>query len=208
MPEVVMGFPKASALGGGSDDVVSLHAKVNDDGGASGRYGGSIVLRFEDNIVLNGPGVDFTVFENAFHLIGSNEVWIEPAVVDVSVDGVNFYRFPFDFVPHYDEQGQLNLANPYVYAQGFAGVRPVYSFLGGPDPRDPKVSGGDSFDLSAIREVELKWIQFIRITSTGDAWLRDGNGDLVRHSHKSPSWGASGTGNSGFDLDAVCAVNY
>ena len=72
---------------------------------------------------------------------------------------------------------------------------------------NPAVSGGDFFDLSSISP-NLTWIQYIRITSTGDNWLMDMNGDMVRHTNQAPTWGASGTGNSGFDLDAVAAVNY
>ena len=74
-----------------------------------------------------------------------------------------------------------------------------------PDPRNPSVSGGDSFDLSWISST-LKWIRFVKITSTGDRWLTDADGDKVRH--VSGLGALSGTGSSGFDLDAVCAVKY
>ena len=207
MPNVVLGPPRGAGEYAGSLDVVSFHAKVNNDSGAAAPYGGSVVLKFNNNIVVNGPGVDFTIFENALHAFSTTNYFIEPAVVDVSYDGVNFYRFPFDFVPHYTPQNQLDLQNPFAYPTGFAGVKPVLSNNLVPDPTDPAVSGGDSFDLNNISP-NLTWIQYVRITSTGDNWLQDMNGDFVRHTHGSPTWGASGTGNSGFDLDAVAAVNY
>lgn len=207
LPSIVFGPPKGSGEWIGSVDVVSLHAAINDNQGTSGQYGGSITLKFNDAIVVNAEGVDFTIFENAFRSYGTDFYWIEPAIVEVSFNGVDYYRFPFDFVPHYDNNGNLDLGNPFSYAYGFAGKSPVFSLNNDPDPRNPSVSGGDSFDLNNLAE-KPSWIQYIRIISTGDNWLQDVNGDFVRHSHRAPTWGASGTGNSGFDLDAVCAVNY
>ena len=206
--QVVVGPPQGRGETQGSFDVVALGAKVNSDSGISAPYGGSITVRFSNNIVVNGSGVDFSVFENPIRLAGTDIYFVEPAVVDVSADGVNFYRFPFDFVPHYDAAGELNLGNPLCYARGFAGIKPVYSYLGGPDPTNPNLSGGDQFDLSDIQAANLSWIQYVRLTSTGDSWLTDINGDLVRHSNDAPTFGASGKGNSGFDFDAIAAVNY
>ena len=206
LPQIVLGAPAGTGEFFGSTDVVSIHAKANEDGGQSAPYGGSITLGFDDNIVVNGPGADFTVFENAFRLAGTDTYWMEPAVVEVSADGLNFYRFPFDFVPHFDDEGGLDLRNPFSYSSGFAGVKPVFSNAGTPDPTNPALSGGDQFDLSAITEVNLSWIRFVRIISTGDNWLIDVNGDPVRHI--SETGALDGTATSGFDLDAITAVNY
>ena len=207
MPNIVLGAPMGGGNFAGSLDAVSLHAKVSEKPGAPGIYGGSIVLEFTDNIVVNQNGPDFTIFENAFRMGGTDGYWMEPATVEVSVDGIQFYRFPFDYVPHYNEDNSINLYHPFSYAKGFAGVKPVYSKNGSPDPTNPLVSGGDQFDLSDLSQ-KLSWIRYIRITSTGDNWLRDMNGDYVRHTNEAPSWGANGSGNSGFDLDAVSAINY
>jgi hypothetical protein len=127
---------------------------------------------------------------------------MEPAVVAVSRDGKQFSTFPFDFVPHYNETGDINCYNPYCYFKGFAGVNPVSSNNLSPDPRTA-AAGGDRFDL---REIGLTWIRFVRITATGDNWLTDMNGDSVRHIQDMNACG--GSGSSGFDLDAVCAINY
>lgn len=207
MPDVVLGSPIGGGEWSGSLDVVSLHARVNDDGGATPPYGGSIILRFTDNVVVDSQGPDFTIFENAFHINGTDSYFMEPAVVDVSQDGIHYYRFSFDYVPHYNGD-ELDFYNPYSYAFGFAGIKPVYSYNGDPDPTDPSLSGGDRFDLTDLVGVNLTWIQYVKITSTGDSWLTDINGDLVRHSHEWPTWACSGTTNSGFDLDAVIAINY
>ncbi len=50
--------------------------------------GGSAILTFE-NPIKNGPGWDFAVFENAF-----NDNFLELAFVEVSSDGMNYFRFP------------------------------------------------------------------------------------------------------------------
>lgn len=54
--------------------------------------GGSVTLRF-DPPIRNGIGPDFCVFENAFES-GGGYAFLELAYVDVSSDGVNFFRFP------------------------------------------------------------------------------------------------------------------
>jgi hypothetical protein len=207
-----LGPPRGAGWAMGSTHVVSLHARANTDGGASAPYGGSITLAFADNIVVNGPGNDFTVFENAFYAGGDpSRRWMEPAIVSVSKDGKRFFTFPFDFVPHFNTDGTPNCYNPYCYinadgsSRGFAGVTPVHSVNGNPDPRIA-AAGGDSFDLDSITAARLDWIRYVRITATGDNWLVDINGDRVRHVTDMGS--CSGAGASGFDLDAVCAINY
>lgn len=210
MPNNVLGPP-----GGGGDfapqnsptQLVSLHAKVNDDEGRSAPYGGYIVLEFRDNIIVNGEGVDFTIFENPFFVNGDfSNRFMEPAVVSVSQDGETFYTFPFDYVPHFDSAHREVTNNPFSYALGFAGIRPVYSSGGFPDPTHPAVSGGDSFDLSAVPDKKLKWVRFVKVQSTGDNWLVDAQGDRVRHT--SDGQATIGGNKSGFDLDAVAAVHY
>lgn len=207
-----LGAPHGTGAAMGSTHAVSLHAKANTDNGASAPYGGSITLAFKNNVVVNGPGNDFIVFENAF-CVGGDPArrWMEPAIVSVSKDGSRFYTFPCDFVPHYTASGDLNPYNPYCYinadgsSRGFAGVNPVYSSGASPDPRTA-AAGGDAFDLDDIAGVKLDWIRFVRLTATGDNWLVDSNGDRVRQTIDMGS--CSGTGSSGTDLDAICAVNY
>lgn len=208
MPDIVLGSPRGEGKDKGSLDTVSLHARVYD----GNRAGGSVILKFVDNLVWDGEGEDFTIFENVFDILGQESLrWMEPAIVAVSQDGDNYYTFPYDYVPHYDDNNEIDYYNPYSYmtssgaTRGFAGISPVFSNNGSPDPTNPSVSGGDSFDLEDLNR-DLTWIQYIKITSTGDGWLTDRNGDIVRHVR---DWRAcSGVNNSGFDLDAVSAVNY
>ncbi|MFH1037779.1 MAG: putative Ig domain-containing protein [PVC group bacterium] len=204
MPDIVLGSPRGEGKDQGSLDVVSLHARVYD---GTTPCGGTVILRFTGNLVFDGEGSDFTIFENVFDINGDeSKRWMEPAIISVSQDGKTYYTFPYDYRPSYYEDGSINYYNPYSYQEGFAGINPVFSNNGSPDPTNPSVSGGDSFDLDDLTGKDVNWIQYIRITATGDGWLNDGDGDPVRHIQDLGA--CSGAGSSGFDLDAVCAVNY
>jgi hypothetical protein len=183
MPDIVLGPPHGGGPFQGSTDTLSLG------------LGGWIELEFTDGVIVDGPGVDFTVFENAFLLQGlvTYPPFAEPATVSVSADGVEWRSFPC----------QLN-APPYY--PGCAGVYPVFANAadsGAPSPFvacsvpiqalvgvkfdafvPPDCSGGDSFDLA---DVDLPSARFVRIDASG---LQPGLG-----------------GTSGFDLDAVAAIH-
>jgi hypothetical protein len=202
LPDIVLGPPKGGGLAQGSVDVVSLGCRTNDDGGSNAPYGGGIIIEFVDNRAWDGPGPDLTIFENVFYVgMDPDARFMEPATVAVSQDGVTFHSFPCDFSPRYDSEGNLNLRHPYCYNSGFAGVNPVLSNGDYPDPTDPNVSGGDSFDLAGLG---LAWIRYVWVRSTGNRWRVDRDGDLVYHSEESGA--ASGNAKSGFDLDAAAAV--
>ena len=174
-------------------EVVSLHASVSG--------GGSIVLEFSDNIVTDEPGADFTVFENVFFVGGDpNNRFMEPAVVEVALFEGQWMRFPTRVSP--PATGEPNLRRPSYYAAGFTGVNATT----GDDPTDPSRSGGDSFDLRALNVLDLHWIRFIRIHSTGDSVMTDFSGTVIRHTSENNA--LSGTGSSGSDLDAVSAAHY
>lgn len=110
--------------------------------------GGTIVLCFEDNRIINGEGVDFTVFENAF-ISWSGGVVTEPAEVSVSQDGENWTILPWDTTG-----GALT---------GLAGVTPTED---NQNPTDPTLSGGDQFDLDLVG---LEWVSFVKIRDLGAA---------------------------------------
>ncbi len=66
----------------------AITGKADAPGVASLGDGGSAIVSFLTPIV-NGPGWDFAVFENAFV-----DTFLELAYVEVSSDGINFHRFP------------------------------------------------------------------------------------------------------------------
>jgi len=168
LPDIVLGSPRGLGASAGSLDVVSLGD------------GGSITVAFTDNEIVDGPGPDFTVFENAFNAPGLG-IFTEVGTVAASEDGVNFVEFPHG-------AGGSDLT-------GLAGVTPVYANADTNtiDPRDPTVSGGDQFDLATIG---LKSARYLRITDPGAAI------DDVGNHFPTP-----GPGKSGFDLDAVVAIH-
>lgn len=168
LPDVVLGTPRGLGLGAGSLDVVSLG------------NGGSITVAFADNRIVDGPGPDFTIFENAFNSPGLG-IFTEVGVVAVSEDGVNFVEFPHG-------AGGQDLA-------GLAGRTPVYANgdTNDVDPRDPAVSGGDQFDLATVG---LTSARYLRITDPGASI------DDVGNHFPTP-----GAGKSGFDLDAAIAIH-
>lgn len=160
MPGVVLGPPKGSGDLAGGTDVASL-----------GR-GGEIVVGFEVAIV-DGPGDDFVVFENPFQRPGAViEWWAELGEVSVSDDGTTWRTF------------SCRADGPRPHA-GCAGWSPVYS---APDngycPTDPRVAGGDGFDLGAVG---LRRARFVRIR------------DLGTRPVLPPA--------TGFDLDAVAVLH-
>jgi hypothetical protein len=66
----------------------SAVGKAGENGIISLGDGGNAILTFEKPIV-NGEGWDFAVFENSF-----DDYFLELAFVEVSSDGVNYFRFP------------------------------------------------------------------------------------------------------------------
>lgn len=105
--------------------------------------GGVIVVGLRSAVIVDGPGADFTIFENAFRFLG--RIYAEPAKVEVSKDGMMWKEFPFD---------SLTLI-------GCAGITPTT----GADPFDPAVSGGDTFDLATVGVDTVRWIRITDVTS-------------------------------------------
>ncbi len=135
LPNVVLGPPQGGGANAGSVDVLSL-----------GRDG-FIVLEFTDLAAIDGPGPDFTVFENVF------SGFRETGVVSVSDDGVNWQTFACAA-----EDSDAGFS-------GCAGLQPTFSSVDNSiSATDPLVSGGDSFDLATVG---LARARFVRIADSG-----------------------------------------
>lgn len=192
LPGIVLGPPGDSFPVTGSVSTVSL-----------GR-GGSIVLAFTDNTIVDGPGPDFIVFENAFFKsfvpADPNQaytVFAEPGAVAGSEDGVTFVEFPYQAsalsLVGSGNDGTPSSALPLL--AGLAGITPSFTgnwtILDDPDGWDPAGSGGvsgaggDAFDLA---DIGLQTVRFVRIIDLG---LPTGSAGPAE----------------GFDLDAVVALN-
>ncbi len=150
--------------------------------------GGMATLEFNSHII-DGPGFDFAVFENAFM-----DDFLELAFVEVSSDGLHFVRFPsasltssasqkgaFDRI---DAQKINNLAGKY---------RTLY---------------GTPFDLSVLDTssvLDMKNITHIRIIDVvGNITFFssfDASGNIINDPWPTPFYSC------GFDLDAVGILN-
>ncbi len=167
MPEIVRGPPASEKDSQGSFDVVSLGS------------GGVITLELGCPII-DGEGVDFIVYENAFFVAVPTEdnglaeavVFSEPGEVAVSADGEEFVAFPC--TPSGQRDDGVN---------GCAGTAPVRANARNGLAGDFEDGGGDGFDLAAL---DVDQARFVRITDRSAG----GGGD-----------------NAGFDLDAVAVVS-
>ena len=141
---------------------------VNGVRGAGERAGGTdvfslrpderLVLRWSGRRVVDGPGADLVVFENAFR-VDESAWFLDPVVVEVSRDGVTWVAFPHDY-----EADDETVYDPRPAAwSGFAGLGSV-TLHEEDRPLDPfdRGAGGDAFDLADLEGAE------------GDAIRREG----------------------------------
>ncbi|HVU02991.1 MAG TPA: hypothetical protein VHE30_14625 [Polyangiaceae bacterium] len=126
--------------------------------------GGTVTLGFGEDAIVDGPGPDFVVFENAFAIdCDPANVFAELATVEVSDDGVTWRAYPCTATKA-----------PYGAC---AGTHPVYANArtNTIDPRDPSVAGGDAYDLA---DVGLSRARLVRITDRPDTTGISGVFDL------------------------------
>lgn len=151
--------------------------------------GGIAVITFS-NPIKNGPGYDFAVFENAF-----NDSFLELAFVEVSSDGVNYFRFPatcnLPTSPQYTNDATMdatkinNLAGKY---------RSLYG-----TPFDlQELAGIIQLDITSITHVKI--IDVVGSINTLYATY-DKNSNIINDPWPTPF------PSSGFDLDAVGVIN-
>ena len=173
------------ALGkpGGTYDVVSLGD------------GGTATLTFESPI-YNGEGPDFAVFENGFANAVNPDTWaLELGFVEVSSDGVNFFRFPA--VTYVQTETQLGNAGSIVPAQLHNCASKYGAFYGTP------------FDLDEVEDNELldkNRVTHVRIVDVvgnidPEYATKDSEGHIVND-----PW-PTAFASSGFDLDAVGVIH-
>ncbi|MCA9586922.1 MAG: cell surface protein [Myxococcales bacterium] len=166
MPEILFGPPEGAGDFMGSFDVVTLG------------IGGEIVVSFEPNAIVDGPGPDFIVFENAFYAAGNPQTpAADLAEVSVSDDGVTWKTYTC----------APGATPPFAPCAGWTPVRS--SSANGVSPFDPATAGGEAFDLA---DVGLARARFVRI--------RDRSTLTCPDSGPKPN-------NLGFDLDAIAVLH-
>ncbi|MGO1584879.1 T9SS type A sorting domain-containing protein [Mesonia sp.] len=167
----------SNAIGVVSNSVVSL-------GDA-----GEAILTF-DTPIANGSGYDFAVFENSF-----SETFLELAFVEVSSDGVNYFRFP----SHSETQTQTQVG-------GFGSVDATYlNNLAG------KYEGlfGTPFDLDEVADNSLldknsiTHVKIIDVVGSinPDYASYDSQGNIINDPFPTPFY------SGGFDLDGIGVIH-
>lgn len=153
--------------------------------------GGSITLTFSPPLA-DGEGPDLAVFENSFR-----ESFLELAFVEVSSDGVNFFRFPAVSLTPTMRQATMNTAIDPTNLHNLAGKH--------------RARNGTPFDLRELSAhtaagLNLQHVTHVRIVdvvgSLNPAYgSQDSLGNWVNE-----AW-PTAFENGGFDLDAVAALN-
>jgi hypothetical protein len=135
-PNNIFGNPTISASkhipASAESDIVSLG------------FGGEIIVGNKDYYIIDKEGPDFIIFENVFSNYAETKVFVEPAIVSVSKDGINYIEFPYN-------------------SETLEGLAGVHWTNGDQDCFDYSVSGGDAFDLSTIG---IDSIRYIKIKDT------------------------------------------
>jgi len=168
----------ASALGIADNSVVSLGD------------GGQLTVGFE-RAITDGPGFDFAVFENGFA-----DTFLELAFVEVSSNGVDFFRFPaVSLTPTATQVGSFGALDP-TNLDNLAG-----SFRGG---------FGTPFDLGLLRGVSplldvdrVQQVRILDVVGTIDPLFATFDSQIHVVNDPWPTAFASG----GFDLDAVAVLH-
>lgn len=150
---------------------------------------GTALLTFEKPIG-NGSGFDFAVFENSF-----SDTFLELAFVEVSSDGVNYFRFPAHSETQTDTQvGGFGSIDP-TYINNFAGK--YRAMFGTPFDLD------DVEDNALLNKNNITHVKLIDVVGSIDPQFAsyDSFGNAVNDPFPTPFW------SSGFDLDAVGVIN-
>lgn len=151
--------------------------------------GGYAVVTFS-NPITNGPGPDFAVFENAF-----NDSFLELAFVEVSSDGVNYFRFP----------ATSNLPTSPQYTNDAAMDATKVDNLAG----KYRTQYGTPFDLqelTGIPQLNVNLITHVKIIDVVGSinspyGTYDKNNNIINDPWPTPFI------SSGFDLDAIGVIN-
>ena len=150
--------------------------------------GGAAVLGFPQPII-NGPGFDFAVFENAF-----NDSFLELAHVEVSEDGKRYFRFPSISLSQFSNQ-----------TEPFGTTYPdsIYNLAG-----RFRMPYGTPFDLSDFNDTPdfpnvINYVKIVDVVGSINPLLgtKDSKGSVIND-----PW-PTNFASSGFDLDAVGVIN-
>jgi hypothetical protein len=183
-----------TALGYPTDGVDSDALGEADDYTVSLGDGGTATLTFNYPI-YNGDGFDFAVFENGFMTNDSNLAFLELGFVEVSSDGVHFFRFPS--ISHVEDSVQTG-----AFASTDGGQ--LYDLAG-----KYIADYGTPFDLQELADTpgldinNVTYVRVIDVVGSIDSQYatHDSKGNIVNDPWPTPF------ASCGFDLDAVGIIH-
>jgi hypothetical protein len=138
--------------------------------------GGQITFAF-DTLIVNKEGPDFATFENSF-----THTFLELAWVEVSLDGVNFERFP-----NYSKTTSPVAAFGTILPTEIHGYCSKY-----------KQGYGTPFDLDSVSLDTIRYVRIIDIVGNGNAL--DSDGHIIYDPYPT-------TGSAGVDIDAIGVIH-
>jgi hypothetical protein len=179
------------------------YASIGDSSSALGTPDGGIVSLGDSGVadltfthpLINGPGPDFAVFENGFrNTADSAQAFLELAFVEVSSDGINYFRFPATSLTQINTQiGNSN----YIDATNINNLAGKYvATYGTPFDLD---------ELAATPGLDVNSITHLRIIDVVGDIGAHASGDNIGHTINDPYPTAFASG--GFDLDAVGVIH-
>lgn len=149
-----------------------------------------------DAPIYNGSGADFAVFENGFaNPANAEEAFLELAFVEVSSDGVHYFRFPA--TSNTQDTLQIRGAGDYMNARYINNLAGKYV-----------ANYGTPFDLqelAGISGLDIDNITHVRIVDVIGSISEHASLDNAGHKINDPYPTAFATG--GFDLDAVGVIH-
>lgn len=152
--------------------------------------GGFAIVTFQ-NPIRNGEGFDFAIFENSF-----SDVFLELAFVEVSSDGINYFRFPATSNTQTTAQiGPFDNASDATKLNNLAGK---YRALYGTPFDLQELSGVNGLDVNHITHIKI-------IDAVGSINPLFATYDINNNSINDPFPTAFASG--GFDLDAVGVIH-
>ncbi len=190
--EIVRGLQDISNPGLGyadtGDSTMAL-GKAGTNGVVSLGDGGYAIITFNAP-VFNGPGWDFAVFENSF-----SDDFLELAFVEVSSDGINFFRFP-----------ATSLTQDTVQTNSFGSTDATkINNLAG----KYRANYGTPFDLEELKDesgLDVNNITHIKIIDVVGS-INDAYATYDQHGNKVNDPYPTAFSSSGFDLDAVGVIH-
>ena len=179
-------------------------ATSGDSSLAIGSADGSVVSLGDSGIatltfphpIFDGPGPDFAVFENGFiNPLDSTMAFLELGFVEVSSDGIYYFRFPANSLTQ--DNVQIPMAGVYMDASKINNLAGKY--IGG---------WGTPFDLAELAGkpgLDINHVTHVRVIDVIGAISGHTTKDSAGRNINDPYPTAIPTG--GFDLDAVGVIN-